>query len=230
MRVGLVLGAGGVLGGAWLTGGLHALAEETDWDPGSADFIVGTSAGSMIGALTRRRRAALVHGRPLAPASPSTGSTAADGRPAAEADRAAGAIFRLHRGLPAIGPGSLRMALTALSNPLAAHAAPAAGRLAARRARLDRLAQGHRPPRGPGPLGRPPELLGGGLRLRAAAAASPFGRARRAQRRHRRRGRRLVRDPRLLPPGQDRPAPLRRRRRLLRLQPRPASPGAASTW
>jgi NTE family protein len=41
MRVGLVLGAGGVLGGAWLTGGLHALAEETDWDPGSAEFIVG---------------------------------------------------------------------------------------------------------------------------------------------------------------------------------------------
>ena len=36
-----------------------------------------------------------------------------DGRPAAEADRAAGAVFRLHRGLPAIGPGSLRMALTA---------------------------------------------------------------------------------------------------------------------
>ena len=35
-----------------------------------------------------------------------------------EADRAAGAVFRLHRGLPAIGPGSLRMALTALSNPL----------------------------------------------------------------------------------------------------------------
>ncbi len=47
-----MLGAGGVLGGAWLTGGLHALAEETDWDPGSADFIVGTSAGSMIGALS----------------------------------------------------------------------------------------------------------------------------------------------------------------------------------
>jgi NTE family protein len=41
----LVLGAGGVLGGAWLTGGLSALAKETDWDPGSAEFIVGTSAG-----------------------------------------------------------------------------------------------------------------------------------------------------------------------------------------
>jgi NTE family protein len=46
------------------------------------------------------------------------GVTGADGRPASEADRAAGAVFRLHRGLPAIGPGSLRMALTAMSNPL----------------------------------------------------------------------------------------------------------------
>ena len=27
-------------------------------------------------------------------------------------------MFRLHRGLPGLGPGSLRMALTALSNPL----------------------------------------------------------------------------------------------------------------
>ena len=51
MKVGLVLGAGGVLGGAWLTGALDALARETGWDPGSADCIVGTSAGSMIGAL-----------------------------------------------------------------------------------------------------------------------------------------------------------------------------------
>ena len=51
MRVGLVLGAGGVLGGAWLTGALHALATETEWDPASADHIVGTSAGSMIGGL-----------------------------------------------------------------------------------------------------------------------------------------------------------------------------------
>jgi NTE family protein len=117
MRVGLVLGAGGVLGGAWLTGGLHALAEETDWDPGSAEFIVGTSAGAMIGALTATGvppwfMVAHSAGESF------TGVNAADGTPAAEADRAAGAVFRLHRGLPALGPGSLRMAFTALSNPL----------------------------------------------------------------------------------------------------------------
>ena len=51
MRVGLVLGAGGVMGGAWITGGLEALARETGWDPGSADHVVGTSAGSMMGTL-----------------------------------------------------------------------------------------------------------------------------------------------------------------------------------
>jgi NTE family protein len=117
MKVGLVLGAGGVLGGAWLTGALHALAEETDWDPGSAEFIVGTSAGAMIGALT----AAGVP--PWFMVAHSAGEAfdgvyAADGSLASEADRAAGASFRIHRGLPAIGPGSLRMALTALSNPL----------------------------------------------------------------------------------------------------------------
>ena len=51
MRVGLVLGAGGIQGGAWLTGGLHALATETGWDPMEAKRIVGTSAGSMIGSI-----------------------------------------------------------------------------------------------------------------------------------------------------------------------------------
>jgi NTE family protein len=117
VKVGLVLGAGGVLGGAWLTGALDAIADETDWDPGSADFIVGTSAGAMIGALS----AAGVP--PWFMVAHSAGESfdgvlAANGTPASEADRAAGASYRLHRGLPAIGPGSLRMALTALSNPL----------------------------------------------------------------------------------------------------------------
>ena len=46
-----------------------------------------------------------------------------DGRPAAEADRSGGAVFRLHRGLPPIGPGSLRLALSSLARPGAPHAA-----------------------------------------------------------------------------------------------------------
>ena len=117
VKVGLVLGAGGVLGGAWLVGGLSALARETDWDPGSADFIVGTSAGSMIGALTAGGIPPwfmVAHSR----GEVFEGLAGPDGRPAADADRSAGASFRLHRGIPAIGPGSLRMAFTALSNPL----------------------------------------------------------------------------------------------------------------
>ena len=50
MRVGLVLGAGGVIGGAWLMGALEALEAETGWDAADAEQIVGTSAGSVIGA------------------------------------------------------------------------------------------------------------------------------------------------------------------------------------
>jgi NTE family protein len=46
-----------------------------------------------------------------------TGVTGADGRPASEADRSAGAVFRLHRGLPPIGPGSWRLALASLRAP-----------------------------------------------------------------------------------------------------------------
>jgi NTE family protein len=52
MRVGLVLGGGGVRGASWLMGALHGLAAETGWDPGSADLVVGTSAGAVVAALT----------------------------------------------------------------------------------------------------------------------------------------------------------------------------------
>ena len=53
MRFGLVLGAGGVVGMSYHAGVLHALAEEGGLEPGSADLIVGTSAGSVMGALLR---------------------------------------------------------------------------------------------------------------------------------------------------------------------------------
>ena len=117
MRVGLVLGAGGVMGGAWLTGGLHALATEIGWDPATADRVVGTSAGAMMGAL-------LASGVPpwfmVAHSAGETfdGLQDAGGRPQQEASRSAGAEFRIDRRarLP-IGPGSWRLALSSLSNP-----------------------------------------------------------------------------------------------------------------
>jgi NTE family protein len=116
MRVGLVLGAGGVQGGAWLTGGLDALASTTGWDPATADVVVGTSAGSVISSLC-------VAGIPpwfmVAHSAGETfeGLTDARGRPASEADRAGGARYRLAKAWPPIGPGSWSLALASLRDP-----------------------------------------------------------------------------------------------------------------
>ena len=113
--MGLVLGAGGILGGAWLVGALHAIASETGWDPGSADYIVGTSAGAMIGAL-------LACGVPPwfmvlhSSGEEVEGLRDARGEAAAAADRSAGATFQLERRLP-LGPGSWRLALASLARP-----------------------------------------------------------------------------------------------------------------
>ena len=48
---GLVLGGGGVLGAAWMVGALVALEDVHGFDVRDSDVIVGTSAGSIIGAL-----------------------------------------------------------------------------------------------------------------------------------------------------------------------------------
>jgi NTE family protein len=52
-EIGLVLGAGGVVGQAYQAGVLAALQRETGWDPRHATVIVGTSAGSVTGAALR---------------------------------------------------------------------------------------------------------------------------------------------------------------------------------
>jgi NTE family protein len=115
-RIGLALGAGGVLGGAWLTGVLHAIARETGWDPGSSDVIAGTSAGAMVGAL-------LACGVPpwfmLAHSAGEefAGLDDVRGAPSSTADRSGGASYRLHRGVPPLGPGSWRLALSTLTRP-----------------------------------------------------------------------------------------------------------------
>ena len=115
-RVGLVLGAGGVIGGAWLTGALHAIASESGWDPGTADYIVGTSAGSMIGAL-------IASGVPpwfmVAHSAGETfeGLSDARGEEAGKADRSAGATFKIDRTGLGLGPGSMRLGLASLTHP-----------------------------------------------------------------------------------------------------------------
>jgi len=54
-RTALVLGAGGVLGAAWMTGALACLADRLPGEIGDVDLIVGTSAGSVLAAALRCR-------------------------------------------------------------------------------------------------------------------------------------------------------------------------------
>jgi NTE family protein len=70
--VGLVLGAGGVVGHAYHAGTLATIADVTSWDPRRAAVIVGTSAGSGVGATLRaglaaHDLAARITGEPLSP-------------------------------------------------------------------------------------------------------------------------------------------------------------------
>jgi len=51
VRRGLVLGGGGVLGAAWAVGALQSIQDVRGIDPRDFDVIVGTSAGSVLGAL-----------------------------------------------------------------------------------------------------------------------------------------------------------------------------------
>lgn len=120
MRVGLVLGAGGVVGASWLIGALEALESETGWKVADAETIVGTSAGSVIGTLAAT-------GIPPAYMAAYASGDSLDGLEPPEdlevdldeiAERETGAAYRLQRALPPIGPGSWRMALSTLRKPL----------------------------------------------------------------------------------------------------------------
>jgi NTE family protein len=115
-RVGLVLGAGGLLGGAWLVGALHAIASETGWDPGKADYIVGTSAGSMVGGL-------IACGVPpwflVGHAEGETFAGLADARdePSAIAGATRSAMVRPARHGFSRAPGSWRLGLASMARP-----------------------------------------------------------------------------------------------------------------
>jgi NTE family protein len=113
MRVGLVLGAGGVLGASWLIGALDALEAETGWRAVDAERIVGTSAGAVVGALAAggiasEYMSAYAAGRTL------EGFAEAESRADALSGRLLGSDYRLHRALPPIGPGSWRLAVNTM--------------------------------------------------------------------------------------------------------------------
>src|SRR5213080_317817 len=116
MKVGLVLGAGGVVGASWLIGALEALASETGWNPSEADVIVGTSAGSVVGALTA---AGIAPEYMAAYTSGQAVDEVAETQERAEliAERLDGTSFRPALSFPPIGPGSWRMALQTLTHP-----------------------------------------------------------------------------------------------------------------
>lgn len=52
-RIGLVLGAGGVLGSAWMVGALRALQGVVDRPLGEVELVLGTSAGAVLGSALR---------------------------------------------------------------------------------------------------------------------------------------------------------------------------------
>ena len=51
MRIGLALGAGGVVGASWMIGALEALEAQTGFRAADADEVLGTSVGSLIAAM-----------------------------------------------------------------------------------------------------------------------------------------------------------------------------------
>jgi NTE family protein len=116
MRVGLVLGAGGVIGGAWLMGALEALEAETGWRAAEADQIMGTSAGAVIGALAAagvppEYMSAYAAGETL------DGVVEAEERAAATARRTSAGDYHVQWAFPPIGPGSWRLAMSTLLQP-----------------------------------------------------------------------------------------------------------------
>jgi NTE family protein len=108
----LVLAGGGLVGGAWMVGALHAIATETGWDPGGADIVLGTSAGSMIGALLGSAVPAwllMVYGSGEDPGEHARSAGSPAGR--------FGAGVRLHWSFPRPLLGSPGLALRSLREP-----------------------------------------------------------------------------------------------------------------
>jgi NTE family protein len=111
-RTALVLADGGLVGGAWTVGALSAIATETGWDPGSADYVVGTSAGAMIGAMLASAMPAW-----LLQAYASDDCLRGLAGVAAPGSRRFGTSFRLHWSFPRPVLASPGLALRSLREP-----------------------------------------------------------------------------------------------------------------
>jgi len=101
-----VLGAGGVVGGAWLAGALRALRDVTGWQPQRADVMLGTSAGAVFAALLG---AGIGPERLFASA-----AKAPDGDEDLLAELLLDSAYRPPRRWPRLVPGSLGLAYRAL--------------------------------------------------------------------------------------------------------------------
>ena len=110
-RVAVVLGSGGVVGAAWMTGALHAVQQRLPVPVGDVDLIVGTSAGSVLAAalrcgVTLDEMTALQRGDPV-PALRAAGLRDLDEGP--------------HPPRPHLRAGSPRLMLTTLRAPRTVH-------------------------------------------------------------------------------------------------------------
>ena len=221
-RVGLVLGAGGMIGHAYHAGVLAALEDHLDWDARDADLVVGTSAGSVVGSALRagigaRDLAARSTGDPLSP-------EAARLVARSEAAVPGGVPLRPRRarGLPRMAaPG---MVARTMLRPFWWNrpGIVLAGAIPAGRVPTDWVSAGIRVLYGDEWSDHPLWIAAGAAERRTARRVRP--------RRHRpptrrRRGGGVVRDPGLLRAGHDRRRPLRRRRRALPHERRPGGNG-----
>jgi len=123
-RVGLVLGGGGILGGAWLIGALHALVEATgrvgaEWDPTSARYIVGTSAGSVVGSLVAEGLPTwfMVHHQRGGPVDEWEGMTDLFGEPLRHADEGSRRLRTWTGEIPRLVLGSPELVLRSTLQP-----------------------------------------------------------------------------------------------------------------
>jgi NTE family protein len=135
---GVVLGAGGFLGGMWSLGALAAIQQVTDLDVSEVDLMVGTSAGSVLAMLLRSNLTVddlyAAHARPDPP-----DTTAIPGdQESAAVDTLTSEVPAIPTsdlswpGLPRLGIGSLPLLTRSLRRPLDARFATWCAALAPR--------------------------------------------------------------------------------------------------